>query len=127
LKISNLGGWRAHLVEAAETEVEEGRRDEGEECEEEKEPEDGAGREEAIEASEKKVRGCRGALGGGEERERRRLPPGPEEDPPHSLRFSWRSPPFALCNSTVIYKYRTPKNSVFTYRARTLLLSQIGP
>lgn len=82
----------AHLVEAAETEVEEGRRDEGEECEEEKEPEDGAGREEAIEASEKKVRGCRGALGGGEERERRRLPPGPEEDPPHSLRFSWRSP-----------------------------------
>lgn len=79
-------------MEAAETEVEEGRRDEGEECEEEKEPEDGAGREEAIEASEKKVRGCRGALGGGEERERRRLPPGPEEDPPHSLRFSWRSP-----------------------------------
>jgi hypothetical protein len=74
-------------VEAAETEVEEGRRDEGEECEEEKEPEDGAGWEEAIEASEKKVRGCRGALGGGEERERRRLPRGPKRTPSFSASF----------------------------------------
>ena len=84
-------------METAETEVEEGRRDEGEEREEEEEPEDGAGREEAAEAGEKEVRGCCGALGGGEEGERRRLPPAPEEDPPHSLRFSLRPPPFAPC------------------------------
>jgi hypothetical protein len=45
-------------VETAETEVEEGRRDEGEECEEEEEPEDGAGREDAPEAGEKEARGC---------------------------------------------------------------------
>jgi len=74
-------------VETAETEVEEGRRDEGEECEEEEEPEDGAGRQEAAEAGEKEVRGCGGALGRGEEGERRRLPPAPEEDPPHSALF----------------------------------------
>ena len=71
-------------METAETEVEEGRRDEGEEREEE----DGAGREEAAEAGEKEVRECGGALGGGEKGERRRLLPAPEEDPPHSLRFS---------------------------------------
>lgn len=57
----------AHTVKAAETEVEEGRWDQGDEREEEEEPEEAAGREEAPEADGKEARGRGGALGGGEE------------------------------------------------------------
>lgn len=72
-------------MEAAEAEVEEGWRDEGEEREEEEKPEEAARREETEEAGGDEARRGRRALGGGEEGERRRLPPAPEE-PPHSLR-----------------------------------------
>ncbi|KAF8711435.1 hypothetical protein HU200_029468 [Digitaria exilis] len=78
-------GCRTHAVEAAEAEVEEGRRYEGEEREEEEQPKEGARREETEEAGGDKARRGGRALGGGEEGERRRLPPAPEE-PPHSLR-----------------------------------------
>jgi hypothetical protein len=80
-------------VEAAEAEVEEGRRTEGEEREEEEQAEEAARREETTEARKEEARRLGGALGGGgEEGEWRRLPPAPEE-PSHSL----RARRFSLC------------------------------
>lgn len=80
-------------MEAAEAEVEEGRRTEGEEREEEEQAEEAARREETTEARKEEARRLGGALGGGgEEGEWRRLPPAPEE-PSHSL----RALRFSLC------------------------------